>query len=951
MSRLRIPPGRRKNRPGVEALEGRQLLATFTVTSVADSGAGTLRDAILQANAASGLDTINFAIAGAGTHTIIPTSRLPAVTDPAVLDATTQPGYSGLPLIELNGANILNGTNPVAGVNGLDLTAGASTVRGLAINRFTGFGISATGDANTITANFVGTDATGLISLRNQNGGIAITSRNNVVGGAAGARNVISGNAGPGLFLTGSGSQQITNNSIQGNLIGTNVNGTGDLGNTGDGITTNSAGNRIGGVTPNVVAFNGGAGVSVNFAAQQGSIYVSNTISQNSIFSNAGKGIAIFSFFAANPGAPAISSAALVPGGTQVEGNLSGVAANATYFLEFFSNTEADSSGFGEGRTYLGSQAVTTDAQGTANFSVLLPASLAVGQFVTADATDSAGSTRSFSNALPVGTTPSADLSIDGYSTSLSSQTGQPLSFVLNVRNDGPSRSADTIVTDALPQGATFVSAATTQGTVPTSAVDGKVTFDLGSLNSGQIVQLRLTVQPTVSGTLANVATVTDALDTNTTNNQSTIFTTVDPTPPADLVILGASSPDPVAIGADLTYLFVVQNTSYRAGATGVTVTDVLPVGLTFVSARSSQGTVTETNGTVVANLGSIPAAANATVTIIVRPTLAGLISNAATVRGNETDPDVTNNDVVVNTTVNAAPPADLYVAVTAAPQPAQVGLPFTYAVLVGNRGPAPATNVVLSDLLPDAATIVSIRPSQGTASESGGVVTANLGNLPVGAVAVLTIVIQPGAPGTLMSRADVTADQPDFNIADNSSSLTVGSVANAVPPLIIVQRLVVAQGEIKAAVLTFDQALDPALANQTDNYRIRDLGGNPRLAPEKGRIVALDSAVYDPTTRSVRITPAKGLKIGHYYSLVVNGPGAPGVVNLNGVVLDGDLNGLPDGIYNSLIGRGTHSRPRKLQLGVVGSAPKVHHRPVRHTVKVPRTPTKPTTVNVVVNN
>src|SRR4051812_43367732 len=102
VQRYRHPPIHRNVRPRLEALEGRQLLATFTVTNVDDSGTGSLRDAIAQANAASGLDTIAFDVPGAGAHTITPTSPPPDVTDPAIIDASTQPGHAGLPLIELN---------------------------------------------------------------------------------------------------------------------------------------------------------------------------------------------------------------------------------------------------------------------------------------------------------------------------------------------------------------------------------------------------------------------------------------------------------------------------------------------------------------------------------------------------------------------------------------------------------------------------------------------------------------------------------------------------------------------------------------------------------------------------------------------------------------------------------------------------------------------------------
>src|SRR4051812_4743434 len=89
----------------LEHLESRQLLASFTVTSVSDAGPGSLRQAILDSNATPGaVNTISFAIPGPGLHTIIPASQIDEIQNPVILDATTQPGYAGTPLIELDGA-------------------------------------------------------------------------------------------------------------------------------------------------------------------------------------------------------------------------------------------------------------------------------------------------------------------------------------------------------------------------------------------------------------------------------------------------------------------------------------------------------------------------------------------------------------------------------------------------------------------------------------------------------------------------------------------------------------------------------------------------------------------------------------------------------------------------------------------------------------------------------
>ena len=142
---------------GAETVRGSEWMAAapaaiFTVTTTADSGAGSLRWAIEQANAAAGLDTIAFNIAGAGVKTIAPLTILPTITDAVIVDGATQPGFAGAPLIELRGASCA-----ASPCHGLWITAGGSTVKGLIINRFPDRGILLeTGGGNTIVGNYLG---------------------------------------------------------------------------------------------------------------------------------------------------------------------------------------------------------------------------------------------------------------------------------------------------------------------------------------------------------------------------------------------------------------------------------------------------------------------------------------------------------------------------------------------------------------------------------------------------------------------------------------------------------------------------------------------------------------------------------------------------------------------------------------------------------------------------
>ena len=221
---------------------------TYTVTTTADSGAGSLRQAILDANANAGLDTIAFDISGTGPHTIAPSSPLPDITGAVTIDGYTQPGSSpntngaGLPDNSVH-AIVLDGTSAGAGARGLRVYqgGGGSTIRGLVIRSFSAQGIvlENTGGGNTVEGCFVGTDAAGTAAFGN-GAGIHILDDgsgevNDVIGGTdPAARNVVSGNLGDGIVSgAGGGGSGL---QILGNFVGVDATGAVALGNGGNGI-------------------------------------------------------------------------------------------------------------------------------------------------------------------------------------------------------------------------------------------------------------------------------------------------------------------------------------------------------------------------------------------------------------------------------------------------------------------------------------------------------------------------------------------------------------------------------------------------------------------------------------------------------------------------------------------------------------------------------------------
>jgi uncharacterized repeat protein (TIGR01451 family) len=370
-----------------------------------------------------------------------------------------------------------------------------------------------------------------------------------------------------------------------------------------------------------------------------------------------------------------------------------------------------------------------------------------------------------------------------------------------------------------------------------------------------------------------------------------------------------------------------VTNNSFTTG-TGVLFSDPLPEGVAFVSVKASQGVTALVGDDVEVDLESLPGGTNAEVTVVVEALSPGPITNTAMVAGDQPDPNILNNSTTVYSTITPPPAVDVAVDITAAPVPAAVGQPFLYVITVGNPGSAPATGVTLTDVLPVAGLITSIKTSQGTDSLVGNVLTVDFGDLPIGGLEEVTVALIPGAAGFITNQASVTSDQPEFNISNNFATSVTPVAAPVIAPSVMQQSAVVSGNKITGVILTFNEDMNSDSASMIANYQVLDLGTNGSLSAT-GPKVEITSAKYNAVTRSVTLGFKNGLSIGKFYKVIANGPGAPGLVDVNGNVLDGENNGLQNSIYESLIARGTTTRPISLQVGV--PKPKPTPKPPAH--------------------
>jgi uncharacterized repeat protein (TIGR01451 family) len=462
--------------------------------------------------------------------------------------------------------------------------------------------------------------------------------------------------------------------------------------------------------------------------------------------------------------------------------------------------------------------------------------------------------------------TGSADLALTNADAPDPVTVGQNLTYTIGVTNNGPSPATGVTVSDTLPSGVTFVSASASQGSCSGTS---SVICALGNLANSASATVTIVVRPTAAGTLTNTATVSGTEpDPAPANNTATTSTTVTALT-ADLSITKADAPDPVIVGQTLTYTLTATN-SGPSDATGVTVTDTLPGGVTLVSASASQGNCSGTN-TISCSLGNLTNGSSATVTIRVTPTTAGTLTNTASIQGGQSDPNTANNTATATTTANAV--SDLAITKTDSPDPVLAGQTLTYTIGVSNGGPSPATAVTVTDALPSGVSLVSAAPSQGTCSGTT-TVACTLGAVAQGANATVTIMVRPNVAGTISNTVNVTGAETDTNPANNSASAstTITPAADLVVSKTGTPNPVTAGQNLTYTIAVTNNGPSPA-ANPTLSDTIPNLTTFQSLTPASGWNCTTPAVGATGTMSCSSTSLASGATAS--FSLVVKPPGA----------------------------------------------------------------------------
>jgi len=342
-------------------------------------------------------------------------------------------------------------------------------------------------------------------------------------------------------------------------------------------------------------------------------------------------------------------------------------------------------------------------------------------------------------------TVSTADVSIEkeGPPTAVA---GTTITYTITVVNNGPDPALNVVLSDP--------------------ALCQTTNCNLGTLAMGAPVEFTFDVDiPSSATSWSNTATVTtDSIDTNATNDSSTVITTISQS--ADVAIV-KSGPGTVVAGTNATYSVTVTNNG-PSDASNLSVTESLPVGTTFVSSTCSSTTC---------NFATLTAGTSTNLTFVVHVDVnaTGPLVNTATVTASTADPNGNNNESSATTAVTPAPPG-LTISKTADPSAALVGSQATYTIVVANNGPGTAMDVVVTDELPAGTTLVSA-PGNCTGTTT---ITCTIGTLTAGSSSTIELVVTlPSTPGTVTNTARVEPGD-----AESTAAITVFASPVAIPTL-----------------------------------------------------------------------------------------------------------------------------------------------------------------------
>ncbi|RMX11508.1 DUF11 domain-containing protein [Allofranklinella schreckenbergeri] len=347
-------------------------------------------------------------------------------------------------------------------------------------------------------------------------------------------------------------------------------------------------------------------------------------------------------------------------------------------------------------------------------------------------------------------------MSVNKVVDKLKPQVGSEVVFTLSARNDGPSPVSAARVTDLLPSGYTFVSAA------PATSYDAATgVWTVGALSAGSSRTLRITAKVNATGSYANTAEIAggtgDPADPKTDNNSSTVTPVPVAAPGAPLIDAVNDSFGTVPGDKPTTTASVlVGDTANGQPATGSNVT-LTPGKLSQPPAKGS--IKMNPDGTLTIEAGTTPGDYEYSYKICL--VAASTVCDSATA------------------TVVVAGVTDMGVLKTVEPGVVAAGDKVTFTITVKNHGPSDALDVQVTEALPSGYTLVSATPSVGTFAAP----IWKVGTLVNGASATLKVVATVNATGDYLNVVTVSTASSDSVHANNQASVAPPSLQRPTPP------------------------------------------------------------------------------------------------------------------------------------------------------------------------
>jgi len=383
----------------------------------------------------------------------------------------------------------------------------------------------------------------------------------------------------------------------------------------------------------------------------------------------------------------------------------------------------------------------------------------------------------------------SSDLSLAKTVNNTTPLVGSLVTFEVVVTNNGPQDNLGIQVTDMLPSGYTFTGFTVSTGTYDTATG----IWNVGNLVTGDAETLQIVARVNPSGDYTNKAEITaanlpdpDSTPNNgvtTEDDYAEVTTTPVPTS-ADLSLTKTVNNAAPLVGSQVIFSIQVTNSGPQE-ANGVTVTDLLPSGYTYVSYSATTGSYNPTTG--LWTVGNMPISDSYTLQITASVNASGNYTNTAEITAsNQPDPDSTPNngvatedDYATSTTVPVPTSADLSLTKTVSNTAPLVGSQVIFSLQISNAGPQTADGVAVTDLLPSGYTYASYSATAGNYDSATGLWT--IGNIATGATHTLQITALVNATGNYTNTAEITAsNQPDPDSTPNNGVATEDDYATA---------------------------------------------------------------------------------------------------------------------------------------------------------------------------